>query len=142
VSARLLPASAVLPSRPAAALARGGGGAGRGRFAATTAADDPGASLAAAVDARAMEVRPAAARGLGAALGAAVGAERGAPRPDAASYARSYGVAAYLAADALRARPRDEAVEVSVRRTADGGRLTVARRTAGDTTVAIEAQIA
>jgi hypothetical protein len=138
VSARLLPASAVLPSRPAAALARGGGGAGRGRFAATTAADDPGASLAAAVDARAMEVRPAAARGLGAALGAAVGA----PRPDAASYARSYGVAAYLAADALRARPRDEAVEVSVRRTADGGRLTVARRTAGDTTVAIEAQIA
>jgi hypothetical protein len=29
-----------------------------------------------------------------------------------------------------------------MRRTADGGRVTVARRTAGDRTVAIEAQIA
>jgi hypothetical protein len=77
-------------------------------------------------------------------LAAAVGA-RPAGRGDAAAPASAtppYGVAAYLAADALRARPRGEAVEVSVRQTADGGRLTVARRTDGARTVAIEAQIA
>jgi hypothetical protein len=79
-------------------------------------------------------------------LAAAVGGRAAwAPTPAAGTAAygpAAYGAAAYLAADALRARPADEAVEVSVRHTPDGGRLTVARRTAGARTVAIEAQIA
>jgi hypothetical protein len=87
-------------------------------------APDASARLVAAVD-----TRPA--RGPGGVAPAAV-------RPGA----RAYGVATYLATDALRARPRDEAVELSVRHTADGGRVTVARRTAGARTVAIEAQVA
>ncbi len=74
-------------------------------------------------------------------LAAAVGG-RAAWAPTPAAGVTAYGAAAYLAADALRARPADEAVEVSVRHTSDGGRLTVARRTAGTRTVAIEAQIA
>ncbi len=82
----------------------------------------PAARLAAAVD-----LRPAGP----AASGPAPGSHRG-----------SYAAAAYLAAGALRARPTAEAVEVAVRHLADGGRVTVARRTAGARTVAIEAQIA
>ncbi len=51
--------------------------------------------------------------------------------------------AAYRAAAALRpASVGDAAVEVCVRTTAGGGRLTVARRTAGGATVGIEAVVA
>ena len=63
-------------------------------------------------------------------------------RGGAAGHGASYGGAVYRAADALRAPAGGEAVEVSVRQAPDGGRLTVARRTAGARTVAIEAQVA
>jgi hypothetical protein len=116
-------------------LARRGGGVGgavgewpggRPRAARTVPPPDPAATDAPARLAAAVGARPAG-RG-----------DQAAPTAGTPPY----GVAAYLAADALRARPRGEAVEVSVRQTADGGRLTVARRTDGGRTVAIEAQIA
>ena len=125
---RLLPIASPPRSGPAAAPPRGWSGAGRAvgpAARATPTADDLAPRLSAAVG-----TRPALARGTAVAPGAAAG------------MIVPYGVAAYLAADALRARPHDEAVEVSVRHTGDGGRLTVARRTAGAQTVAIEAQIA
>jgi hypothetical protein len=52
--------------------------------------------------------------------------------------------AAYRAAAALRTSHRtdDAAVEVSTRAVAGGGRLTVARRTAGGATAGIEALVA
>jgi hypothetical protein len=65
-----------------------------------------------------------------------------APAGGAAGHGASYGGAVYRAVDALRAPAGGEAVEVSVRQAPDGGRLTVARRTAGARTVAIEAQVA
>jgi hypothetical protein len=129
----LLPAAVVTAAAPVAARVRAGTAGTRGmatpprpwdraRMGEGRQGDETAPRLASAVDVRPLPSRTPMA----------------APRPGSTAY----GVAAYLAADALRARPRDEAVEVSVRRTADGGRVTVARRTAGDQTVAIEAQIA
>jgi hypothetical protein len=52
-------------------------------------------------------------------------------------------VAAYAAASTalLPRAPADERVEVSVRHLAGGGRVAVARRTAGERTVGIEARV-
>lgn len=66
---------------------------------------------------------------------------RGPVRDPGAAGRRTYAESAYAAAGAARAAAGD-AVEVSVRVTAGGGRLSVARRTAGGETVGIEARVA
>lgn len=69
---------------------------------------------------------------------------RGPVRDPGPSRRETYAEAAYRAAGAAVA-PRttgDEIVEVSVRVLAGGGRLAVARRTAGGCTTGIEAQVA